>query len=84
MSLRFVLVVSWAFPGMLLAWVIYNEIATVSAPVVETNARMRTRMCREHVAAAKADPKDAITRQAVDECVLAGYITREDVEIALD
>lgn len=84
MSLRFVLVVSWAFPIMLLAWVVYHEVATVAPPVVETNARMRIRMCREHVDTAAANPKDDIAKQAVEECVMAGYITSHDAGTALD
>lgn len=84
MSLRFILSVSWAFPLILLGWIIVHEFAASTAPTVETNAKMRVRMCHEHVATAKADPNDATARQAIEDCVVAGYITRKDAGMALD
>jgi hypothetical protein len=84
MSLRFVLLVSWSLPALLLGWIAFHEYATDAQPVVETNSNMRVRMCREHVDTAKANPADDIARQAVKECGDAGYLSRQEVELALD
>jgi hypothetical protein len=84
MSLRFVLIVSWAMPGLLLGWIVYHEYGTQPQPVVETNSNMRVRMCREHMQTAKADPADDVARQAIRECGDAGYLSRQEVELALD
>jgi hypothetical protein len=84
MGLRFILGVSWSLPLALLAWIFIHEYGLPSAPVLETNTRMRVKMCHERVATAKADPNDAAARQAIEDCVMAGYITREDARITLD
>lgn len=84
MSLRFVLVVSWACPLLLLAWVVYHEVAAPNQPVIETNSRMRVRMCLEHVDAARANPADDAAKQAVDDCILAGYISNSQAGTAVD
>ncbi len=84
MSLRFILVVSWAFPLMLLGWVVYHEIAAPAQPVDETNAKMRIRMCREHIDTAKSNPDDTAAKTAIEECTAAGYLTKSEVELALD
>jgi hypothetical protein len=84
MSLRFVLVVSWSLPALLLGWIAFHEYATPRQPVVETNSKMRVRMCREHMEAARADPADDIARQATRECADAGYLSQQEVELALD
>jgi hypothetical protein len=69
---------------MLLVYIVIGEMTTASTPVVETNARMRTRMCREHVDTSVANPRDSIARQAVEECVVAGYLDRSDTRIVID
>ena len=84
MSLRFVLLISWSFPALLLGWILYHEYAVPPAPIVETNAGMRTKMCREHIDTAKADPKDTVARQALEECATAGYITTREIKFAVD
>jgi hypothetical protein len=84
MSLRFVLVVSWSMPALLLAWIFYHEYGTQAQPVVETNSNMRIRMCREHMQTAKADPADDVAREAIKECGNAGYLSPKEVELALD
>jgi len=84
MGLRFILGVSWSLPLALLGWIFVHEYGLPTAPLVETNTKMRVKMCHEHVATAKADPKDAVARQAIEECVMAGYITRADARITLD
>jgi hypothetical protein len=84
MSVKFVLIVSWAMPLMLLGWILFNQFATTIPPVEETNAGMRIRMCREHLSDVRADPADAIARKATEECVLAGYIRRHDARTAVD
>ena len=84
MSLRFIFVVSWMFPLLMLGWILYHERSTENQPIVETNSGMRIRMCREHIDTARANPKDSIAKQAVEDCVVAGYLTRKDVETALD
>ena len=84
MSLRFIFVVSWAFPLMLLGWVVYHEIASPTPPVDVTNAKMRIRMCREHIDAVKANPHDAAAKNAIVECTAEGYISKSEVELALD
>lgn len=84
MSLRFILVVSWAFPLMLLGWVMYSEIAVPTRPLDETNSKMRIRMCREHIDTAKSNPDDKAAKTAIEECTAAGYLTKNEVELALD
>ncbi len=84
MSLRFVLLLSWSLPALLLGWILYHEYAVPPPPVVETNAKMRTKMCREHIDTAKADPSDIVARQALEECAAAGYISTRDVKLALE
>jgi hypothetical protein len=84
MSLRFVLVVSWFLPGLLLGWIAYHEYGAQAERIAETNSKMRIRMCREHMEAARTDPADDIARQAARECADAGYLTRREVEFALD
>jgi hypothetical protein len=84
MSLRFVLVVSWSLPALLLAWIFYHEYATQAQPVIETNSNMRIRMCREHIETARADRTDDAARDAVKECGSAGYLSQKEVELALD
>ncbi|MDB5525129.1 MAG: hypothetical protein JWM58_2892 [Rhizobium sp.] len=84
MSLRFIFVVSWALPVLMLAWILYHERTTLNQPVIETNSKMRIRMCREHIDTAKADPADTLAKQAVDDCVTAGYISKDEIKTAID
>jgi hypothetical protein len=84
MSVKFILIVSWAMPLMLLGWILYGQFAATIPPADETNAKMRIRMCREHMDEARADPNDTIARQATEECVVAGYIRRHEGRTALD
>lgn len=84
MSLRFVLLISWSFPALLLGWIFYHEYAVAPPPVVETNSQMRTKMCREHIDTAKADPSDTVARQAIDECAAAGYISTREIKLAFE
>lgn len=84
MGLRFVLLISWALPLGLLATILYHKYTSETAPVVETNARMRIKMCREHIDTARQDPTDSVTRKAVEDCANAGYLTRKEIELALD
>lgn len=84
MSLRFVLLISWSLPLGLLAAILYHEYATEAAPIVETNSKMRIKMCREHIDSAKQDPADNVARKAIEDCTTAGYLTRKEVELALD
>jgi hypothetical protein len=82
MSLRFVLLISWSLPALLLGWILYHQYGVEAAPVVETNAKMRTKMCREHIDTAKADPNDTVARQALEECVAAGYTSTREIKLA--
>jgi len=59
-------------------------LGTVRGPVAETNSGMRVRMCREHIDTAKAEPNNEAARQAVDDCVMAGYLSRDAVGTSLD
>lgn len=84
MSLRFVLIICWMMPLVVLVPILYEEFRPRSEPVVETNSKMRIRMCREHIDAAKANPDDQDTEDAVAECVTAGYISGSELKTALD
>ena len=84
MSLRFIFVVSWALPVLMLAWIVYHERTTLNQPIMETNSKMRIRMCREHIVTAKADPADDVAKQAVEDCATAGYISKDEIKTAID
>ena len=84
MSLRFIFVVSWTLPVMMLVWIVYHERTTSNQPIIETNSKMRIRMCHEHIDTAKADPADRLAKQAVEDCATAGYISKDQIKTAID
>jgi hypothetical protein len=81
MSLRFIFAITCLLPIVALGWILFSDFTVVQNAPAQTNAAMRTRMCREHIALARSAPSNAMAKQAVDECVVAGYITRQDVMI---
>lgn len=84
MGLRTILLICWLMPLVLLLPILYQEYGPHPPEVVETNTNMRVRMCREHIDAAKVNPEDAGTRTAIDECVTAGYVSKDEVRTTLD
>lgn len=75
MGLRYILLIVWIMPLAAIAGLLYHDLVVPAPAPQETNRAMRTRMCREHVDLARTEPKNALARTAVDECVAAGYIT---------
>ena len=84
MSLRFILIICWLMPMTVLVPILYEEFRPRTEPVVETNSKMRIRMCREHIDAARSNPADQDAEDAVAECVTAGYISGEELKTAMD
>lgn len=84
MGLRTILIICWMMPLALIVPILYQKHIAPPESVRESNTNMRVRMCREHIQTAKANPGDEVARTAVDECVVAGYITGKEADVVID
>lgn len=78
MGLRLIFAVAWLLPLAVTLALIYYEFMVPGSPLKETNRGMRERMCREHVDLVQTEPDNKLARDAVEECVTSGYLTRAE------
>jgi hypothetical protein len=84
MSLRLVFATAWLLPIAAAAALLYYEFMIPGSPLEETNRGMRQRMCREHVVLVQTEPANGLARDAVEECMVSGYLTQAEGLTAID
>lgn len=84
MGLRLILATIWLMPLVACAGLLYYEFMVPAGAPEETNRAMRTRMCQEHADLARNEPTNDVARNAVEECLVSGYLTQTDGLTAID